>query len=310
MIFTPDQIEELVNIIKFQHVLFGVNISGKDVISSEDLKLLRSFGVHPDTLDIKGLTPIDYAFQFGRLAAALGNYQAKDIKFNDFKRFVQGGGHRALNDHEKQMVKSIREQSFQAVKGLGQRVAGNFTNIISAEDIKNRANYETILRNELTEGVLNRKSVAEIIRELGLKTGDWERDLGRLVETESHNAYETGRASEYFEKYGQDVEVYKDVYAGACKYCIEAYLTGGIGSEPKIFKLSSLQLNGTNIGRTPKDYLATLTSLHPHCRCTMNIFQKGFVWNSVMRIFSAPKGYKQRYSYNITVTIGSNNYNI
>ena len=308
--FTPDQIDELIGIIKFQHVLFGVGISGKDVISNNDMNLLRSHGINPDQLEIPDLLPMEQSFQFGRLAAALGNYNTKEIKYSDFKKFVQGGGHRALSTREQLTLKSIRSNTFQNVKGLGERVSSNLISSLTMTEAKRRAAYAKILQEELAEGVINRKTTADIVRELGKRTDDWNRDLGRLVETESHNAYEEGRAAELEEKNGADVLVYKDVYNGACQHCIKAYLTGGLGSKPKIFKLSELRANGTNVGRKAAEYLPTLGALHPHCRCTLNMLQEGFEWDSISRSFKAPKNYKQRYAYDIEITIGSNNYNI
>ncbi len=310
MTFTPNQIEELVGIIKFQHVLFGIESIGKDVVSNEDLDILRKHGVNPDKISIDGLTYLEQAFHFGRLASALGNYQTKKIKYQDFKKFVQGGGHRALSDHEKEMLKYIKIQTFQAVKNLGARVTGDAVKMVISEDAKARAKYVKILQDELAEGVRYRKTVAEITRELGKKTGDWTRDLGRLVETEYHNAYEEGRAAEYREKNGTDVLVYKDVYAGACKHCIKAYLTSGIGSPPKIFKLSELAVNGTNVGKKSDDWLPVIGALHPHCRCTINTFPEGSKWSSETRAFIMDKNYKQRYAYNVTITIGNNTYTI
>ena len=54
------------------------------------------------------------------------------------------------------------------------------------------------------------------------------------------------------------------MYAGACKECISAYLTAGFGSKPKVFKLSDLLSNGTNVGRKQKDLKPILGPHHPY----------------------------------------------
>ena len=81
-------------------------------------------------------------------------------------------------------------------------------------------------------------------------------------------------------------------------------------SKPIIFKLSELKANGTNVGRKVADYLPVVGSLHPRCRCTLNKFQDGYVWNESKRVFEAPKGYKQRYDYDISIKIGGNTFHI
>ena len=226
------------------------------------------------------------------------------------EKFIQGGGHRALSDIEKATINSIKSQSFAAVKNLGGRAEADVRNIINAETSKRRSKYEKILREKLSTGVINRESVSEMTRNLGMKTGDWERDLGRLIATESHNAYEEGRSSELTEKHGADVLVYKDVYSGACSSCIKAYLTGGINSEPKIFKLSELRANGTNIGKKQSDWLPTIGAIHPNCRCTLNRFEKDTKWNSDKRMYVKSDKYVQKYDYNITIKIGGKDYKI
>lgn len=309
MIFTPNQVEELIQIIRSQHLIFGVRMSGKDIISTEDLELLNKYGVRPSQLEID-MPYVEQSFQFGRLAAALGNYQTKNVKYADFKKFIQGGGHRELTDHEKATLQSIKTQSFAAVKNLGGRVEGDLRNSITKEEIKRRAEYEKILREELSTGVINRKSIGEITRDLGIRTGDWMRDLGRLVETESHNAFEEGRASELTEKHGADVKVYKDVYLGACSSCVKAYLTGGIGSQPIIFKLSTLIANGSNYGRKSAQYRPVLGSLHPRCRCTVHLYEEGTKWDDKKGMFVRTDKYVQRYAYDIKIKIGNDNYQL
>lgn len=309
--FTPDQIQELIRIIQFNHIIFGIDMVGAVDISTDDTDLLKKFGIDYKSFKFPGMSQLEQAFHFGRLASALGNVQTKTISYPDFRKFVQAGGHRPLTVHEEAILKSIKTQSFNAVKGLGNKISDQFTQVVGATEAKRRASYEKILREELSEGVINKKSVAEIVLDLGRKSGDWERDLGRLVETEMHNAYEEGRASTIQDKYGADAKVFKDVYPGACRHCIRLYLTSGIGSEPIIFKLSTLRENGTNVGRKPEDWKAVVGSTHPFCRCTMHDYDDAYEWNPEKRAFSTPKeGYKFKHEFSVTVNIGGKDYTV
>ena len=103
--------------------------------------------------------------------------------------------------------------------------------------------------------------------EIGHATGDWERDFLRIAYYVLHNAYNYGRARTIFRDYGEDAEVYFNVLKGACKHCMELYLTDpdDIESPPKIFKLKDVLANGNNIGRKVADWLPTISPIHPYC---------------------------------------------
>ena len=106
-----------------------------------------------------------------------------------------------------------------------------------------------------------------------------------------HTAYEEGRAANIEYELGKDAIVYKDVYPGACRHCIRLYLTNGFGSQPRLFKLSALRANGTNIGRKPVDWLAVLGPIHPWCRCTLNKLPPGYKWDDKTKDFVPPANY-------------------
>lgn len=91
-------------------------------------------------------------------------------------------------------------------------------------------------------------------------------------------------------KYGSDAEVYFDVYEGACKRCKELLLKDpeDANSEPIVFKLKDVIANGNNIGRKSADWKATISPIHPYCRCTLNYKKPGFAWNEDMRAFTTP----------------------
>jgi len=110
--------------------------------------------------------------------------------------------------------------------------------------------------------------------------------LGRIVDTEMNNIFQRGRAVQIAEQNkGKDPLVYKDVYEGACRHCIHLYLTRGLGSEPRVFKLSQLIANGTNIGRKVRDWLGTISGVHPWCRCNLRIKEEYTKWDKIKKQF-------------------------
>lgn len=264
MIFTPQQIQELLELIEYHYVYFGTQFLGKDPLTPEDKKLLKKYGVDVNKLDEKSY--IEQAYKFGVLSRAIGAQETKKLKYNDFKKWIRSGGYIPLTSQEKLSIQFLKQRSFQHLKKLGQIIGSDIQQILSDQENKRRQKVEKIVKKELKEGVENRKSFQEIMLNLGHKTSDWMRDWGRIVETECNTAYQEGRADDIQRhSSSSDPNVFKHVYPGACRHCIQSYLTNGIGSQPVIYKLSQLRGNGTNIGRKQQDWKPVVESHHPWC---------------------------------------------
>lgn len=291
MIFNPTQVSELVDILNSQHILFiGQNL-GPDVLSDQDKAVLRSHG-----LEIED--PEDYvelAFKFGLISQSLSTSTVKNMKWDDFKKFIKEGKYLPLTGKEKETVKVLKTRTYSHIKGLGNKVSSELqSQIVEVSNIQ-RIKTESLIKKELSEGVANRKSVSQIVSNLGHKTGDWHRDWSRIVETELQNAFEEGRAFQIKrDNPGKDPDVYKDVFQGACHSCISAYLTAGIGSKPKVFKLSQLELNGTNIGKKQAEWKPVVMSMHPYCRCLLSEVPEDREWDEDTKSFSKLKPVEER----------------
>lgn len=264
MIFTPNQIQELVSIVDSQHILFAAKTLGPEVLSEKDKEVLKDHGIEFE--DLESNKSIETALQFGMISQSLSKPTVKAMKWPEFKRWVQSGGHIPLTTQEKQIVSVLKQKTYTHIKGLGNRISNDLTHeIIEASQVQ-RTKTEKLIKKELTQGVLDRQSVQQIVSNLGHKTGDWQRDWARITETEMQNAFEEGRAAMIKrQNEGKDPLVFKDVFLGACKHCIRLYLTHGIGSKPKIFKLSELEANGTNIGLKVDQWKPTISATHPFC---------------------------------------------
>ncbi len=112
---------------------------------------------------------------------------------------------------------------------------------------------------------------------------DKARDWDRVAFTELYDARNQGQAMDLLEKFGTDQLFYKMPLPTACPQCRHAYLEAD-GVTPRVFKLTDLMSNGTNIGRKPhpvrggavlsggrSDGKATLQPvaglMHPWCQC-------------------------------------------
>jgi len=291
MLFQPNEIQELVNIINAQHILFVGQNLGEDVLSDVDKSVLRSYGMEIE--DVQDFTEL--AFKFGLLSQSLAMPTVKRMTYPEIRKFVKEGKYLPLTTQEKDTVRILKQKTYSHIKGLGSKIGQELQSQISEQSILQRAKTEKIIKKELSQGVEDRKSVSQIVSSIGHKTGDWQRDFGRIVETELQNAFEEGRSAQIKrDNPGIDPEVYKDVFQGACHSCIKAYLTNGLGSKPRVFKLSQLEANGTNIGKKQAEWLPTLQVLHPWCRCLLSEVPEDRDWDEETKSFSKLKPVAER----------------
>lgn len=262
---TPNQIDELLRLLEYQHILFSARHVGTEVLSEKDLQLLSEFGVDP--IKLSTISSVEEAYRFGMLSEALGHTRASDLSYNDLKKFISEGRYLPYTTAEQATLNHLKQTTYSHIKGLGNKIAQDTRTVLIESDQKRRVKYEKVLKKEMTEAALNRQTIGETVLNIGNRTGDWSRDFGRIVETELHNAFEHGRSAAIKKRNGgdADVYVYKDVYLGACWHCIRLFLTNGIGSKPKIFELSELEANGTNYGLKTKDWKPVLGPVHPYC---------------------------------------------
>lgn len=309
MIFDKEQIEEILRIIDFNHTLFtGLNI-GIDTLTDEDVILLKDYGIDVDLIKLD-YTPYEQEFYFGRLASALGNEVTKDIAYNDFLKYLRRGQYLPLNTREQETLKYIKQKSYGHIKGLGDKVKQTVNGIVIEQDQAVRDEYEKTIKDSLERAVIERDTINSIISEIGHKTGDWGRDLGRIAATEMQFAYEEGRAAQIERDEGKEAKVYKEVYPQACRFCIKFFTTNGIGSEPRVFNLNDLRANGTNIGKKQAEWGPTLGPTHPWCRCMVGRVKKGYVWDEEKKMFVAPKIDKTAPKKGIKISVGDKTFEI
>lgn len=304
MIFLPEQLQELLNVISYHHLFVASTTLGVDVLSEEDKELLRLHGVDIDDLN-HDIPVADRMYHFGKLAGILRMDQALLLGYNDFLKFIKLGQYIPLNAREKFELDIAKRKTYTYLKGLNERARGDLESSILSESSVRKL-YEDTVQEGLVAGVADRKSVGKIISDLGHKIEEWRHDWGRIVETEMNNIFQIGKAATFFEKDGIETLVWKQVYEGACRHCIEKYLTAGLGSKPRVFKLSDLAKNLTNVGRKVAEWVATLGSLHPYCRCDLRRLPPKYVWNEEIKRFELPKIIKDRIERKskVKITVG------
>ena len=306
MILSPQQIQELLDILAQQQIMFVGNNLGSDVLTEHDKRVLRNVGIDVASLPKQGM--IDDAFHWGMLSDAIGHQNAKNMTYGEFKKFVQSKQWIPLTTREKFMKDLYKQRAYSDSMNLLDRMQKDMKNAIYASSqntIGDPKEFEKLLRKEGAKSIVDRKSVKQLSSELRSKSKDWSRDMDRIADYVSHTAFDMGRAMNIVKNYGEDARVYKTVYPGGCKHCIRLYLTKGMGSTPKVFKVSELIANGSNIGRKAKDWKAVIGATHPWCRCTLHRYEEGSIFDEKEGMFKLqPNQRKVERKSKIKITIG------
>lgn len=291
MIFSKKQIDDLLSIIKLDNNIFIATNVGIDFFSALDRELLFSNGLN--LIDFEKST-LEEQFRFGILSIILGDEHFKSMTFDQIKGLIWSKQYLPLTSLEKEVLSNVLNFSYSQLKGLQNRIVQDYETFFIEQDDNLRILYENNISTEAEISIKKRESVKQLASRIGHKTKDWSRDLGRISDYIIQHSFDKARITKIVEKFGSDAQIYKNVYAGACKHCIGAYLTGGIGSEPKVFKAIDLINNGSNIGKKVSDWLPVIGPLHPFCRCTSHYLQNGQKWNSSSNSFEIIKPVNNR----------------
>ena len=260
--------------------MFITTQMGVDALSTYDKYILNKFG-----FDIKKIVreypPYLQSFMFGRLTAWLSDNQANSIVYSDFKTYLNSNQYFPLTEKEKTLYDISISRSYTHIKNLGEKRKDELTHQISEEDV----------RRELSDSIKDRTTISNIVSNWGHLSNNWNRDYGRIAETEMNTIMNLGRATQFEKRYGKDVLCWKKTFPLACRHCQRLHTTNGVGSEPILQPLSKIISNGSNIGRRVDDWLFTIASEHPHCRCLLEYFLKGMIWNAEKKDFDWPEKY-------------------
>ncbi len=292
MTFTNEQIKQLLNAIQANNTMYVLQYAGSDFLDKQDIQVLNQFGIDPKDYE-KDYSWLEYSYRFGTLSNELNTAKEKNITFDQFKKFVDKN-QVPLNQSEQATLNSIKLVGTNSIKGLGNRISNDFSQIVVEADQKIRSKYEKIIEDSTKKAFIQRASVQQIVSDIGHRTKDWSRDFGRIADTEMHKAFDFGRAEAIKTQYGEGALVYKDVYPGACKHCIRLYKSSGLDSKPKVFKLSQLMANGTNYGLKTAEWKPVLGPTHPHCRCTLVHIPEGYTWDEKAKRFVPPGQYQRK----------------
>ena len=290
-LFTPAELFEMQQIVENYHQAFIAGTVGPETLPPGAVDRLVDAGILPSnlkhTFDPTGketppaaMAVIEDAYRYGHVLAAARTAQerstAHKISYEQFSR--KHAPKIPLGDNEKQALAWIKTSAAQEIKGLGNKVADDMTTLAIEADKELRRKYTGVIRDAASENVQRSETWRQLASDMGHKTGDWARDFKRIAATEKQKAMQEGQVQGLIERYGDpdDVRVAKQPNPDACPSCVKLHYTSGQGSPLRIFKLSDLIANGSNVGKKHPAWLATVGPVHPWCGCEIIQIPEGW----------------------------------
>lgn len=289
----PNQAREISDIVQNNIQAFTYETLGVD-LPKEKLKELKRKKIITRSTKRSDF-PKDI-YMFGRTM----NLLEQGIDYYDARRMAIRN---PLSEIEKTAISHIRNKSAEHVTGL----ANGFTGKIQ-EIIKNK--NQEFIREMIAEGKEKLMTNEEIVSAIGHATGDWGRDLFRIVYTEGHTGQQLAVALDMEKKFGKNprtgepmtVWVAKQPEPDACAICyslyvnpdgslkkfsLESLLSGPLTNEPyintagKVVKRSAKMIGNKALGMVP-----VIGATHPYCQCLLvkyspHLHDREFIENEI-----------------------------
>lgn len=185
---------------------------------------------------------------------------------------------------DREVVEQAEKRLADAAKAIRDRLTAKIKNAI--------ADGSSVLRRQKTVGKQKmgevRKAVVARLGELvETAISESQRDWTFAVDYAVHEVTEEAAATNIVKAFGDDPLVWKQVNPDCCDYCRIFYTTDG--TTPRVFNLSTLVANGSNIGRkagrpslegeNATEWKPVLGSTHVRCRCRLRGLPSGAVFN-------------------------------
>lgn len=284
---THAQIAELIRIVKQHADHFLVSMLGYKVVDDKDLKELINAGIIPPTTDPK---IFQYAYILGKLKAILTAKQYKALSFKDMKEVVREKWAIAqpTSELEESRIRAAERRAARGLQNIRRNIVDGLYKKIEEEQSKTitEAEVKDIVKDQVVTALKTRASITSLASAIPRELKSYSRDWLMVASTEMHSARQHGTADAIirgtgaysgFSEDADDRRVFVQPTRGACDECKDAYLDErGI---PKIFKLSELMANGTNIGVPKKQRKPVVPPHHPWCLCEMNYIPPGHEFN-------------------------------
>jgi len=281
MLLDKSQIEEIVKIVKDNHNIFVSKNIGHEVIPKGELdELKKKYGE-------SNIAQIEDFVRDGYFVGYLGGKDPLEkMSHSQLKKTSKP----KLNNLEEYSIEHSKEVLDSYIQKLSQAAQTNVETLIREYNKKYKDN---LMVNRLFTMALRskeaNKSVSQLATDMRDLTGDMARDWDRVAATEMTNIINTGMVDTIVkmnpETHPDEIIVFKRVVndADLCRSCKRLHLEND-GSTPKIYRLSQVLANGTNVGKKPNSWDMIINATHPYCRCSIVQLPAGFIFNEEGRM--------------------------
>jgi hypothetical protein len=272
-VLSEKQLKEIANIIS-SHV--GVMLKIATGQGNPDPTLLKKLGIPANAPSL-----IHNAFVLGKLVMLMKDTDLKKITYQQLKDKAR---QMKLSTVEQNSLKYAEANAARYVTALGQNVSNTINGAINhaSQQANLAVAQRKIIQDTVAQSILKQKTRQQLASDLGHNVGEWKRDWQRVAHTELWNAKLQGEVitilqgdAIYSNTKGGDTNVFRRPAPDACNHCKRLYLEKD-GVTPKVFKLSELINNGTNVGKKVADWKPITGTTHPNCTCPIAVLPDGF----------------------------------
>ncbi|WCS68008.1 hypothetical protein Goe26_00960 [Bacillus phage vB_BsuM-Goe26] len=275
-LLTKEQLKAIAKIIQ-DHVgvLVNLAVGNREV----DGNLLKKLGIPIDAPSI-----IENAFVLGKLVQLLREKDLKQMSFDDLK---EESKKMRLSVVERNSLEFSKKSAAKYVTALGQRIKNKINTDVelASQKVNLEVAERDIVRDKISQGILKQRTRTQLASDLGHELDDWKRDWRRVAHTELWNAKLQGEVvtilqgeSIYSNGSRGDTLVFRRPAPDACSHCKRLYLEPDMIT-PKLFRLSELVNNGTNVGKKVAEWKPITGTTHPNCSCPIAVMPDGFGFN-------------------------------
>ena len=300
-LITPEVAQAIAKIVREHHAAVAAALFGEAAVTNDAWQLATDLGL----VDPLASTPelIAQLHTFGALIAHIEHAQHDERYGTTLPQFMAAVADNPVpkTEVERQAATWASQRAAQRVVGLGNKVGAELgSDLIEADralDVRLRSTMRDVvaarfgdtdaaarMRDRGAEQGLDaafydhefRSTTRRMVSDLGHATGDWSRDLQRIMTTEGHDAVQNGVAEAWKAQELEEAEaqgraprrrvVFKLPRPDACRHCIRLHLDGGV---PRLFHLDDVEANGTNVGRKTAQWLVVIGTTHPWCGCPL-----------------------------------------
>lgn len=256
-VLTPEQLEAIRKIIRDASTALAISTTGLQVTEADLQRLVAEGWVRAEDLQNVVLN----SFELGRLKAALPQLQTMtwDQAQDHMRRHPV-----EMTAEEKLAAEIAQERAGDYCRNLGADLEKQLAGIVTEVSEARAEDMRALIREEVSQAVVDRKTSSELTTALRDATEDWGRDWKRVARTEMQLAHQQGHLENVRRRSGDEALMAKIPSPGACQSCLNLYLDKD--GRPAVHPLSWWDAQGVNnVGRSRKDWKAVLGAVHPWC---------------------------------------------